>query len=104
MIEPPEGYDLRQVYNDLLFLGVRLKKLEDLVDNIWHIVEGECFNQEVFTSMKMDTRLEEVEAKQEGLMANYAEHLPSIQNAEEHLVKAKQGKKQFGLSSYKDIK
>ena len=90
MLELPENFTLQQAYNDIIYLAVRLKKLEDLVDNIWHIVEGECFNQEAFTTLKMDTRLKEVEDKQEGLMANYTAHLPSIHNAEEHIEHSKQ--------------
>jgi len=85
MLELPDNYTPQQAYNDMMYLGVRLKKLEDLVDNIWHILQNETVAQEAFTSLKMDTRLKELEDKQEGLMANYTEHLPSIQNAEKHI-------------------
>ena len=94
MLELPDGYTLQQAYNDIMFLAHRVKELEGFTDNTWDAVEGEHWVQDALSSYKMSQRLEEVEEKFTGLMANYGSYaMPLLTQLESEKKVDKQGVK-----------
>lgn len=71
MIKAPDGYNLDQVFNDIMYLAVRLKALEDHVSNIWDVISSELSFQEGISSLGVHYRLLELEEKYKGLIENY---------------------------------
>ena len=90
MIELPEGYDLKQAYNDLMYLAVRLQRLEEFAENIWEAVRDEHYLQEGINSFGMNNRLLEVEEKYRNL-TEYIGHtaMPAITKLNERFDKTK---------------
>jgi len=82
MKELPEGYTLQQAYNDILTLGTLLNHVDQFAENMWELMRSENFIQEEFFSTKMEWRMQELEDKMKGLMANYSSKYPLFEKME----------------------
>ncbi|GAH06773.1 unnamed protein product [marine sediment metagenome] len=119
MKKAPDNYNTDQIYNDILYLGVRLKSLEDLVDAIFDFqcdflreqeeVTKKAFGFALKRTLKLevehkklkkmidyahlDKRLKELGEEIEGLHIHYTEStLPTLSEIKELKDKKRVGK------------